>query len=64
MTFLSLKAAAVAVLSLCTAFTQASPVPPSEAEVDKRQSSGYKNIVYFTNWCVSLPPPITLTIIC
>jgi hypothetical protein len=44
-------------LSLCGILTRASPVPSSnsstEGEMDKRQSLGYKNIVYFTNWCVS-----------
>ncbi|KAK4034506.1 glycoside hydrolase [Parachaetomium inaequale] len=45
----SLKRTALAVLSFCTALTQALPLP-AEAEVHARQSSGYKNIVYFTNW--------------
>ncbi|KAK4152959.1 glycoside hydrolase [Chaetomidium leptoderma] len=46
----SLKRAALAALAFCTLLTGATPVPSAEAEVDKRQSSGYKNIVYFTNW--------------
>jgi hypothetical protein len=56
MTYLSLKSAAVAALSLCTAFTQASPVSavsPSEVNVEKR-AAGYQNTVYFANWFVLL----------
>jgi hypothetical protein len=50
---LSLKQAALAALSFCALLVQATPVPVADAEVDKRQASGYKNIVYFTNWWVA-----------
>ncbi|KAK4163357.1 glycoside hydrolase superfamily [Cladorrhinum sp. PSN259] len=48
----SLKTAALAALSFCTLLVQATPVPHNEnhVDVDKRQTSVYKNIVYFTNW--------------
>ncbi|KAL2173711.1 glycoside hydrolase family 18 protein [Thermothelomyces heterothallicus CBS 202.75] len=47
----SLKKAALAALSLFPLLSPASPVPATtEASVQTRQSSGYKNIVYFTNW--------------
>jgi chitinase len=55
----SLKRTALAALSFCTALMQASPLP-AEAQVQPRQASGYKNIVYFTNWYVCnqcLPQP-------
>lgn len=53
MSLFSLKKAALAALSFCSlaATVQGSPLPsPSEVEVTIRQSGGYKNIVYFTNW--------------
>ncbi|KAK4644120.1 Chitinase 4 [Podospora bellae-mahoneyi] len=53
MPLFSLKKAALAALSFCSlaATVQGSPLPsPSEGEVTIRQSGGYKNIVYFTNW--------------
>ncbi|KAK0660824.1 family 18 putative glycoside hydrolase [Cercophora samala] len=53
MTVFSLKKAALAALSFCSlaANVQGSPLPPpGEVEVTIRQSGGYKNIVYFTNW--------------
>ncbi|KAL2017330.1 hypothetical protein VTK56DRAFT_2303 [Thermocarpiscus australiensis] len=52
MTTFSLKRTALAALSFVTLLTsvQASPLPPANAEVGKRQSSGYKNVVYFANW--------------
>ncbi|KAK3290523.1 glycoside hydrolase family 18 protein [Chaetomium fimeti] len=50
MVSLSLRKAALAAISLWTLATQASPLPSSETEIQARQSSGYKNIVYFTNW--------------
>ncbi|KAJ4286914.1 Chitinase 4 [Collariella sp. IMI 366227] len=51
----SLKKAALAALSFCSLLTQASPISPAAVQVDKREdvqasASGYKNIVYFTNW--------------
>ncbi|KAL2127142.1 hypothetical protein VTI74DRAFT_11263 [Chaetomium olivicolor] len=50
MAFFSVKAAALAALSFCSLLTQAAPASQRGVEVDKRQSSGYKNVVYFTNW--------------
>ncbi|KAK4458398.1 family 18 putative glycoside hydrolase [Cladorrhinum samala] len=54
MTRFSLKSAALAALSFCSLLTQAVPVSsPSEklgADIDKRQTSSYRNVVYFTNW--------------
>ncbi|KAK3306355.1 glycoside hydrolase family 18 protein [Chaetomium strumarium] len=46
----SLKHAALAAISFGTLLVSASPVPSVDATVDKRQSSGYINMVYFTNW--------------
>ncbi|KAL2156713.1 hypothetical protein VTH82DRAFT_1458 [Thermothelomyces myriococcoides] len=47
----SLKKAALAALSLLPLMSSASPVPVfNETSVEARQASGYKNIVYFTNW--------------
>ncbi|KAK3991064.1 glycoside hydrolase superfamily [Cladorrhinum sp. PSN332] len=48
----SLKSVALAALSFCALLTQATPLPHDEKvhDVDKRQTSVYKNIVYFTNW--------------
>lgn len=45
----SLAKAALAALSLC-GLVYASPLPSAQTEVQARQSSGYKNMVYFTNW--------------
>lgn len=53
MAFLSLKGAALAALSVFTLLSQATPLPKTSTEVVKREASGYKNIVYFTNWCVA-----------
>ncbi|KAK4173465.1 glycoside hydrolase superfamily [Triangularia setosa] len=53
MALFSLKKAALAALSFCSlaANVKGSPLPPpGEVEVTIRQSGGYKNIVYFTNW--------------
>ncbi|KAK4227015.1 glycoside hydrolase superfamily [Podospora fimiseda] len=47
---LSLKNLALAAISFYTLLTQATPVPNNSPKVDKRQTSPYKNIVYFTNW--------------
>jgi chitinase len=52
----SLKHAALAALSFGTLLVNASPVPSADAAVDKRQSSGYINMVYFTNWFVQCIP--------
>ncbi|KAL2163919.1 hypothetical protein VTH06DRAFT_3131 [Thermothelomyces fergusii] len=47
----SLKKAALAALSVFPLLSLASPVPAfNETSIQTRQSSGYKNIVYFTNW--------------
>lgn len=46
----SLKAAALAALSFCSLSARGSPLPPGEVALNKKQSTGYKNIVYFTNW--------------
>ncbi|KAK0717834.1 glycoside hydrolase family 18 protein [Lasiosphaeria miniovina] len=54
----SLKTAALAALSFCSLLATASPIKSlaqvtsrhEQQDVDKRQGSGYKNIVYFTNW--------------
>jgi chitinase len=52
----SLKHAALAAISFGTLLVSASPVPSVDATVDKRQSSGYINMVYFTNWFVQYLP--------
>ncbi|KAK4098120.1 glycoside hydrolase family 18 protein [Parathielavia hyrcaniae] len=50
----NLKQAALVALSLCATLARASPVPSyngsADFEIDRRQSSGYQNVVYFTNW--------------
>ncbi|KAK4184687.1 family 18 putative glycoside hydrolase [Podospora australis] len=46
----SLRTAALAALSFCSLVIQGSPLPPGEVVLHRRQSTGYKNIVYFTNW--------------
>ncbi|KAK3389416.1 glycoside hydrolase superfamily [Podospora didyma] len=54
---ITFKSVALAALSLCSLVAHATPigeqasgVAPAEAAVERRQASGYKNIVYFTNW--------------
>ena len=42
--------AALAALSFFATFARASPVLSAEVDLATRQASGYKNIVYFTNW--------------
>ncbi|KAL2259843.1 hypothetical protein VTK26DRAFT_6333 [Humicola hyalothermophila] len=49
MASLSIKRATLLVLSFFTFLARASPLPANDTLVD-RQASGYKNIVYFTNW--------------
>ncbi len=44
--------AALAAVSFFATFARASPVLPAEGDLATRQASGYKNIVYFTNWSV------------
>ncbi|KAK0716005.1 glycoside hydrolase superfamily [Lasiosphaeris hirsuta] len=50
----SIKRAAVAALSFCSLLVQASPVGPRRDDAvavrNAPAASGYKNIVYFTNW--------------
>ncbi|KAK0621800.1 glycoside hydrolase family 18 protein [Bombardia bombarda] len=51
MSFFSLKKAALAALSLCSLLVETSPVRHVDKEQhEERQASGYKNVVYFTNW--------------
>ncbi|KXX77533.1 Chitinase 1 [Madurella mycetomatis] len=50
MAFFSFKGVALAALSVFTLLSQATPLPQTSTEVIKRGASGYKNIVYFTNW--------------
>ncbi len=50
--------AALAALSVFATFARASPVLPADSDLATRQTSGYKNIVYFTNWSVISQRPV------
>lgn len=57
----SIKAAALAVLSFSSFLVDAAPAPiyanvTDTNMTDRADSSGYKNVVYFTNWCVPVYP--------
>lgn len=47
----SLKKTALAAITLCSLAVQAVPMPLDQPPLNDTQAvSGYKNIVYFTNW--------------